>query len=562
MNSDIEVERARLSQTSRVQELQRELRLTDMVTVCSNDASDQHYLSSYCALIPSTEVAASMANCTWSLMHGHGMPGAVQYYDNGEERVEYLRFGDSTGIEPLVISREFHGVRPDYKEISEEFRHFHRMYHDRKEDRYYKFDESGNEELVAIVEPQRIQIRLKEIRQFIAVKEMHLALLFDCREHSIRSLDELGLTVGGSIQSDGLLCWSLNYGDFGGLCKNKTFSRLLGKHLIPPLPKEKSGFWGFANEGQKTYADFIIGTTDDGEDITHTSDPEQLANNFGANPDAPHYLTPVHFRKAVLDKYYQQPSKFSVGDNTLWCGNLWSMTMDNHHEDQVVAWLGDLGRDLSYENQLHWRSHNIAPTGGVSRTFFRRQILAQFTDSDRPEHVFQQRYRGLAEACEAHMGWPLLLPLPAEDGHHLKGVRVPASDEQKDFDDLIQSLTKVLIDSLNEKALNGLIGTEKQCEIKGSISRLEAAFIAQGVAEYQSHIAFLRKLQNLRSSGAAHRKGSNYQKIAAEFEVDSKNLRSVFSGVLGMAIACLEFMISTVSGGAMDSVMTNTKTLP
>lgn len=553
MNSDIEVERVRLSQTSRVQGLQRELRLADMVTVCSHDASDHHYLSFYCALISSTEVAASMADCAWNLMHGHGVPGAVMYYDDGKERVEYLRFGDSTGIEPLVISREFHGVRPDYKEISEEFRHFHRLYHDRKEDRYYKIDDSGNEELIATVEPQRIQIRLKEIRQFIAVKEMHLALLFDCREHSIRSLEELGLAVDGSIQSDGLLCWSLHYGDFGRIGKNQAFSRLLGKRLIPPLSKEKSGFWGFANEEPKAYADFIIGTTEDGEDITHTSDPGQLADYFGANPDAPHYLTSVHFRKTVLDKYYQQPSKFSVEDNTLWCGTLWSMTLDNHHEDQVVAWLGDLGRDLSYENQLHWRSHNIAPTGGVSKTFFRRQILAQFTDSDRPEHVFQQRYRELGEVCEAHMGWRLLLPLSPEDDHHLKGVRVPASDEQKDFDDLIQSLTKVLIDSLNEKALNGWIGMEKQREIKGSISRLEAAFIAQGIQEYQSHIAFLRKLQNLRSAGAAHRKGSNYQKIAAEFEVDSRNLRSVFSGILGMAIACLEFMISTVSSGAMDS---------
>jgi hypothetical protein len=254
-----------------------------------------------------------------------------------------------------------------------------------------------------------------------------------------------------------------------------------------------------------------------------------------------------------LDKYYQQPSKFSVEDNTLWCGTLWSMTMDNHHKDQVVAWLGDLGRDLSYENQLHWRSHNIAPTGGVSETFFRRQILAQFADSDRPEHVFQQRYRELGEVCEAHLGWRLLLPLSPEDGHHLKGVRVPASDEQKDFDDLIQSLTKVLIDSLNEKALNGWIDMAKQSEIKGSISRLEAAFIARGVPEYQSQIAFLRKLQDLRSAGVAHRKGNNYKKIAAEFEIDSTNLRNVFSGILGMAIACLEFMISVASSGAMDS---------
>ena len=31
---------------------------------------------------------------------------------------------------------------------------FHGMYHDRKEDRYYKINDAGNEELVAIVAPR------------------------------------------------------------------------------------------------------------------------------------------------------------------------------------------------------------------------------------------------------------------------------------------------------------------------------------------------------------------------------------------------------------------------
>ncbi|MFO0493634.1 MAG: hypothetical protein ACK51T_14535, partial [bacterium] len=117
------------------------------------------------------------------------------------------------------------------------------------------------------------------------------------------------------------------------------------------------------------------------------------------------------------------------------------MYLDNHHDDKVCAWLGDLGRDLPYEEQLHWRSHNISPVGGMSETFVNRQLKCVATDSDRPEHVFHQRYHDLAEACVEKLAWRMLLPLASEDEHHFQCLRVPSTDEQKDFDELVQSLT-------------------------------------------------------------------------------------------------------------------------
>jgi hypothetical protein len=329
------------------------------------------------------------------------------------------------------------------------------------------------------------------------------------------------------------------------------YSRLSGKRLIEPLPKEKSEFWGFAEKEHRKVVDFIIGVDGDGNEVLNTSDPDLLANYFGANRGAPHYLTPVHFRKEVLDKYYQKPGRYSVEDGLLRCASLWSMTMDNHHDDRVIAWLGDLGRDLPHEEQLHWRSYNIPPAGGPSGTFIRRQLLAQFAKSERAEHLFPQRYEKAKDLCAKMLGWQLLLPLAAEDAHHYRAIRVPSTDEQKDFDELVQSLTKILIDSLNEKALNSLIPPEQLTGIKGSIARLEFVFGACGVSDFEPHIDFLRKLQNLRSSGAAHRKGGNYRKIADDFEVDSQNLRTVFAGILAKALDVLNFLISVVESGAL-----------
>jgi hypothetical protein len=225
------------------------------------------------------------------------------------------------------------------------------------------------------------------------------------------------------------------------------------------------------------------------------------------------------------------------------------MHIDDHHDDRVVAWLGDLGRDLPSEEQLHWRSHNIPPMGDVSETFFKQQLLAQFAESDRPEHVFESRYQQLAETCKRKLGWMLFRPLSQADIHYFNGLRVPATDEQKDFDDLVLALTKVLVDSLNVSVLTKLSPSSEEPDIKGSVARLEKLLRDRGVQGYEQHTKFLRNLQNLRSSGTAHRKGSNYQKIAHEFGVESRTLRSVFQGILTKAVALIEFLHGAVESG-------------
>ncbi len=424
----VDQERKRLSQEKMLSTFTSELKITEMLTVYLSTTGDKCNYGVYCALVPSSQVDKVISNLSWDLSHGDGIPGSVIYHIDGEEQVQYLRFGNDDGIEPLVIDRDFHGMRGDYKEISEEFRLFHRLYHDKKTDQYLKFDDDGNETVIAIVEEDRVRIRVKEIRQFLAIRDMHLSIQFDCREHSSYSLKELGLEEGGDDKRQGLAYWGLYYGDFSGLGEHRAYSRLSGKRLLEPLPKSKSGFWGFAEETKKQYADFIINVDENGEEETHTANPDTLANYFGANPEAPNYLTPVAFRKLVLEKYYHQPSKYSVEDSILRCGSLWSLQIDNHHDDIVCVWLGDLGRDLPYQEQLHWRAHNIPSPGGVSKTYFKRQILAQFTDSERPEHLFATQYYSLQKDSIECLGWQLLLPMDAGDEHYIKGIRIPATD--------------------------------------------------------------------------------------------------------------------------------------
>ena len=536
-----ELEKKRLSQRQTLAILLREYQPGEFITVYFSESGDSYNRGTYCALVPNEYVKEALSGITWDLMHEGGTPSTTRY---GDGRIEYYRFGDSTGVEPLVIHREFYGMRENYLELSEEFRFFHSLYHDTKSNKYIKFDDSGSETVIASVEKNRIQIRLKEILQYASVKEMHFSIQFDYREDSTLPLDEFSFGNGDSGEySQDLATWRLDYGDFT-YGKHRAFSRLLGKRLFPPFPKEKSGTWGYSDEPQKQYLEFIIDVDEFGDEVRHSANPAQLDTPGGVP-----FLKAVHFKKQVLNKYYKEPSKYTVESGHLRCGSLWGLYIDNHHEDRVCVWLGDLGKTLSYSEQQYWASFNIIPKGGISEVYFKRQLMAMPAASNQPDHLFIGAYSRLHQLCADFLGWQLLLPLASDDKYLIKEVKIPSTDEQSDFDKLIQALTKILIDSLDEKKLNEYIPIKEQSNLKGSISRLDAALDSIHAPNHDQEIKFLRNLQELRSSSVAHRKGKNYAKIARLFGVESKNLTTIATEILKSAIDVINYMIQLIERG-------------
>ena len=557
----IDLDRKKLLQEQRLEEIRRTPQPLEWITVHRpvNTRVPMDYFI-YCALIPPNQIEEILSDTKISDNPEvfDGMPDALHCgLEDSEERVKYFRYGTANGLEPLIISRSFREIKTPYNEISEEFRHFHNLYHDRKTDKYTKIDDdTGNEETIAIVKPNEVKIRLKEIRQFLALKEMYLSILFEFNAYSTYSLQELGLNEKDpEFKRDGLICWRYDRLDTSPYHGFRSESRLRGRTLIKPLEKSKSGFGAFAKEPE--YAQFIIAVAENGEEIRHTCDPTKL-DHYGSNPEAPSDLTPVHFRKQVLDKYYRESSKYSVEDSIVSCP-WWSMRIDNHHEDKVIVWLRELCF-LPYTEQLYWQSYNIPPESGVSLTFWRRNFKGEWVSSDQPEHLFKQRYDYLQKESEKHLGWQLLRPLAPRDEHHLKGLRIPSTDEQRDFDELVLSLTKILIDSLNQKELKKLISLkqeqnltlDQQESLKGTIDCLEIALSCSGVKGAEDHITFLRKLQSLRSSGSAHFKGSKYQKIAKNFDIEGQSLREVFAGILWTALDVLDYFIFLIRSSQIN----------
>jgi hypothetical protein len=93
----------------------------------NNDAGSRCF---YSALMTVTRVSDALKNDSWELKIGDSRPGFTKYRQEGHDLTKYERFG-LEGIELIVYSREFHGIKPRQFDISEEFRLFHNLYHDR-----------------------------------------------------------------------------------------------------------------------------------------------------------------------------------------------------------------------------------------------------------------------------------------------------------------------------------------------------------------------------------------------------------------------------------------------
>lgn len=229
---NIEKEKQRLSQQKMLETLIREPKPTEMLTVYfSDDKNETHDHVIYSALVPIDQKEDVLSDHSWDLSFGSGIPTSAIYYENGEATPKYLRFGSNEGIEPLIIIRNFHGVKNDYIEISEEFRLFHNLYHDLGNNRYIKIDNDGNETTIIEMSKTSVKVRVKEIKQFLAIKKMFLSVQFDLREHSKLSKEELSLDERVIEGEEDLALWKIGYGDFEGINDQNAYSILLGKNL-------------------------------------------------------------------------------------------------------------------------------------------------------------------------------------------------------------------------------------------------------------------------------------------------------------------------------------------
>ncbi len=494
----------------------------------------------FCALAPTSYRETALSDAGWDLLIRDYRPGFSQHHDGNQETTVYHRLGGVEPLEPLILSREFHGARPSYMELCEEFRLYHNLYWEASKSSFIKQYEDGTSETAVEVSKDLIRIRTKLLRQYQAARQMDLLLFID----SVRYADLVDAELPPDLE---LTTGDLKATRYSGNQISPPFTRLLATKVIPSPTIEHSGIWPYES-GDEYFPDFIIGLDENGRDVRYTCNPDALANSFGANPDAPHYLTPVHFRKEVLKRYYDASELYEVSDGILQCAALWSLRMDNDHADRVIVFLGDLGQDLPRVERDYWRSFNIAPDSILSATGYRRAILGEFADPQSADLRFRSGYDQFVRNWQIAAGWSIYREPVGPDQSLLKQVRLPLDDSENEFKKSIESLALLMCDGLNDAELNARLSKGPPGE--RSIGKLERWLTQEGYEQVGRDIKLLRDIQKLRSTGVVHLKGSEYEPIRLAIlgtEGGHAGISALLSGCTQMLDDLVRFAITQKS---------------
>lgn len=476
-----------------------------------------------CWIMPEAQVEEELKSYYRS---NEGLKPGITIFD--DKHIEYKRFNNEKAYEPFVVEQCFHGIKENHIELVEEFRLLFNLYFDEQTKQYKDLDKDCV--VASIQENDTVCVNKRYLKIYLAYKKAVLVVFLNKQVwlddediyEKIKSLRKPQIS-----EKDNDFCYSLI------LSNSKTvatevksyFTSLYAKKIIYPARRpiselEKDGM---------NYQSFIIDVDENGNEIEYTCDPEQLSDYFNKNGDAPEYLTPVFFNPEVLNKY-NYDDRYIVEDGIVRYGYYWSLHIDNNHKDYVVVWLGDLGRDLPKEEQCHWRSYNELGDGMISEVAYRREIAAEFTEPSSILLNFRDKYDEVNEESLKILGEYFFKKLKDEDRYNLKSLHIPSDNSTADFDFMIITLTKMLVDSLNVDFLKSRVRIIP--EKAGSIKLLELCFSDKKIVDWEKQISFLKKIQDIRSSGAAHRRGTNYTDAKKKFKLVEKNYSEIFKELL------------------------------
>lgn len=465
----------------------------------------------FCYLISNDILLQEKETYNWSLSKGsEGKPSV--YGDN-----TYKTY-DKEGIEPFVFYKHFNIAddRKDvlYLDISEEFILYFRLYEEgpNKQHRiYYYVDDFGKLDEVIIIEQKLVKIKVKYLREYITMRDMHFVVCFDYMRLVNKIPTDWNVTFKDELTK-------LPYATYNHLIRNNFGyfqSWLMGKVLIEPSGEKKSHF-----DAEQHYADFIVGFNNEGE-IAY--------QNCSSNEDIDFKLT--YFDKKVLDKYYNDPSEYEV-DGFSVKSRFFYLKIDNNKSKYVPVFLRNL-RILPHDEQLHWKQYNIPPKDGmgISKSYYNTMILGKWAEENETVDLFfKSRYKSFSTGWRNRFGWDLYKPLSEKDEYLFAALHSIKSNNIKAFCEQTLTIVKLTIDRLNEKELMKDITPDKK--VRG-IGKFELFLENQG-CNIPDMFDFLRHLQNLRSGLIAHSfsdSNKDCKKAFKYFEIGQKNYADILDDI-------------------------------
>jgi hypothetical protein len=108
--------------------LKHEFESENWLVVYHQKKDERQNVGFFSALVPNAMVPSVLRNDSWDISIGDGGPEVCVSIEDGEDVWEYHNYTEKGSIQPIVIARFFHNIRPSYIEIQEEFRLFHNLF--------------------------------------------------------------------------------------------------------------------------------------------------------------------------------------------------------------------------------------------------------------------------------------------------------------------------------------------------------------------------------------------------------------------------------------------------
>jgi hypothetical protein len=497
-----------------------------------------------CVLVEADQAAVALADNTWV---GREL-GTVGIWGDGTFENGLTTSEGNATVEFFVHARRSSGTPLPIVEISQPFLWYWDAFPVKNDWKY--LNRAGREQDLIRCELSedrwKVEVRALEFRQFLAACDRSAVIQFDY----VPKTDTVEFE---RVDADFRCDWA-NF-DFHAMYDlsmggRPGFSRLLGQYLLTGL--RNSRVPRFEERRQdRDYPTFIYKlNSDTGQPLVHICDPDQLGTYFDKDGTRLHYLTPIYFKREVLQPYASEPTRYHLSTSRLSCLDLWGIDISFNSAGLVEVYLGDLGRDLPSDEWGHWRSYNVPPEGEMDEGRFRRDFLAQFVSSKDIAGDLRRARAKAAEVSNQLLGAPIWKPLSGGIASEFDSLIGPLSEDPAALGPPLLVLTKVLVDGIDPAPLKSYLDTFE----KGEQSlRLLQRYVRQ-LGETTDVTEILREIQAFRSKGGvAHLAGSGRDKAAATLGIVGLSNLEAFESVVTRATACLEAITALTSEALQDS---------
>jgi hypothetical protein len=187
------------------------------------------------------------------------------------------------------------------------------------------------------------------------------------------------------------------------------------------------------------------------------------------------FLTPIFFNKRVLSKYDVAPDyavRFASRTYGEIVADRFSIPFGINRHGAVVMWLGDISK-LPTSEQYYLMSENRPSDHSLGSEFYEGQIECVFTPPSLEDRLFEAR-SAFHEACFNRFGMKLA-HLDTEVLDIASSLVGPVLDSDRERRTIADALNKIHLESLDNGALERLIGTLRlKLKATGSLKRLQA----------------------------------------------------------------------------------------